>query len=202
MIGRAPRACASHRAALLDFVDRHEQTPQTRLALAHLERCTACEDELAGIVRTIAALSRLRQAASREEPRPGAWSTLHDQLLRPSPAPAPWRLSLGGLMVSAIVVALLSNRWIGAATNPVPAVSDGVVAGVAVVERRYDPPARPRSQSAIVGAEVSGRARVRSTELHVEPTSVDRSERDRVLSAVLSYQKPEGTFAVASPRSR
>ena len=72
-------ACARHRPALLDFVDRGEIASGTAGALAHLDRCDRCTDELESTVLTITALRRLgdddrpcRAGARRVAATPGA----------------------------------------------------------------------------------------------------------------------------------
>jgi len=100
------RPCADHRAALLDFVDRRELTDATPPALAHLERCTACEGELASLSLTIAALRRLHADLTRLEPAPDAWLRLRARVTRPVD-PWRWRTTLGGLVTSAFLVAVL-----------------------------------------------------------------------------------------------
>jgi hypothetical protein len=207
---RVSGTCAAHRATLLDFVDRRERpgavpavTPAaTHAALAHLERCTECEEELAGIVRTIAALGRLRQAVADAEPPDGSWSGLLDRLSRPAPAPWRWRLSLGGLMMSAVAVALLTTHWIGPSAIPTAPRSDAALAGFTLVDRRYDRPGflTASTINALAGVDVSIRARLRSREVHIEPTSVDRHERDR--AAQVAAPPADRRGPEATPRTR
>ena len=107
MIRRRGSACARHRAALLDFVDRRETSGATDAALAHLDRCPACEGELAEITVAITALRRMAAEARSVHPPDDAWRRLRSRIDRPS-APA-WvgRLSLGSLMLTAAVVAMV-----------------------------------------------------------------------------------------------
>jgi hypothetical protein len=77
------RGCLVHRAALFDFVDGLPRSQATRPALAHLERCRACEDDLAGIVRTVAALRRLGRAVGATEPPGDGWVNLRSTAERP-----------------------------------------------------------------------------------------------------------------------
>jgi hypothetical protein len=204
VIAQVPGSCADHRATLLDFVDRRERTPATRAALAHLDRCHACEEELAGIVRTIAALGRLRQTVAGAEPPGESWSALLDRLSRPAPAPWRWRLSLGGLLMSAVAVALLTTRWIGPSTIPASPATDAALAGFAFVDRNYDPPGflTASTINAIAGVDVSIRASLRSTDFSIEPTSVDRHERDRVFYPAPVRPADRAPGPVATPRSR
>ena len=200
MITRMPRSCGTHRAALLDFVDRQERTPATAGALAHLERCRACEDELAGIVRTVAALRRLGEAVARAEPAAEAWPRLRDRVGRPNPAAWRWRLSLGGLMMSTAAVALLTIG--GIVPGPLPGstrFTDGAGA-TSSVDRRYDSPPGLLTVGmidAIAGTDVSRLARLRSSEFHISPSSVDRDERDRGGNAVVRPDRAVLPTAVA-----
>jgi len=186
MITRMPRSCVVHRAALLDFVDGQPRTPASAAALTHLERCRACEEELAGIVRTVAALRRLGGAAALVEPPADAWATLRERIRRrPSPVAWRWRFSLGGLMMSTAAVAVLTLASLHSGPlNVGPSfVEPSFVepARPANPARRYDPAAgqlTPGMVNAIAGIDVSLQARLRSDEAHVEPTSVDRGEHD------------------------
>jgi hypothetical protein len=107
MITRMPRSCVAHRAALLDFVDGQPRTHATLAALSHLERCRACEEELAGIVRTVAALRRLGRIAAAAEPPAHAWPALRARVTRRADRWMP-RFSIAGLAVSAALVVMIS----------------------------------------------------------------------------------------------
>jgi len=107
MITRMPRSCVAHRAALLDFVDGQPPTDASAAALSHLERCRACEEELAGIVRTVAALRRLGRLAAAAEPPAHAWPALRARVTRRADRWMP-RFSIAGLAVSAALVVMIS----------------------------------------------------------------------------------------------
>ena len=107
MIARQGPSCAEHRSALLDFVDRREWSSTTEAALAHLDRCPSCESELAEIVLMIAALRRIAAEARAVRPPPDAWSRLRSRIDRPRPPAWVGRLSLGSLMLTAAVVAMV-----------------------------------------------------------------------------------------------
>jgi anti-sigma factor RsiW len=109
MITRMPRSCVVHRAALLDFVDGQPAGDGTAAALDHLERCRACEDELAGIARTLAALRRLGQASSAVEPPTYTWAVLRSRLVARRAGRWLPRFSIAGLAVSAVLVAVISG---------------------------------------------------------------------------------------------
>ena len=110
--------CARHRAALLDFVDRGEIVPGTALALAHLDRCDRCTDELESTVLTITALRRIGDDIARAEPSPDAWPRLRARLegLRPKR----WAVmspSAGLVMSVALVAVLVAPLRLGGPTN-------------------------------------------------------------------------------------
>jgi anti-sigma factor RsiW len=107
MITRMPGSCVAHRAALLDFVDGQPRTDASVAALTHLERCRACEEELAGIVRTVAALRRLGRIAAVAEPPAHAWPVLRARVTRRADRWMP-RFSIAGLAVSAALVVMIS----------------------------------------------------------------------------------------------
>ena len=201
MITRMPHSCVVHRAALLDFVDGQPRTAETVAALAHLDRCRACEDELASIVRTVAALRKLGRFAATAQPSPDAWPLLRGRVTRPPETAWRWRFSLGGVMMSTAAVALLTFASLRTTPVPGPQVLDDRRAAP-IAERRYDAGAgrlTPEIVNAIAGVDVSARARLRSTELHVAPSSVDRDERDRTTAKVV--RSAPGTLPTAMVRS-
>jgi anti-sigma factor RsiW len=108
MITRMPRSCVVHRAALLDFVDGQPRTAASAAALGHLERCRACEEELAGIVRTVAALRRLGRTAALVEPPGHAWPALRARITRRRADRWMPRFSIAGLAVSAALAVMIS----------------------------------------------------------------------------------------------
>ena len=190
MITRMPRSCVVHRAALLDFVDGQARSTETAAALDHLERCRACEDELAGIVRTVAALRRMGRATAVAEVPADSWPRLRQRVTQPAPTLWRWRFSLGGVMMSTAAVALLT--FASLRTGPLPVQQQPPDdRRINPAERRYDPAAgrlTPGIVNAIAGVDVSAMARLRSTELHVVPSSVDRDERDA--AALVSRPAP------------
>src|SRR2546423_15334399 len=95
MITRMPRSCVVHRAAVLDFVDGQPRGSGTAAALTHLGHCRACEDELAGIARTVAALRRLGAPANTVHPPAEAWTMLREPARRPRPTARRRRVSPG-----------------------------------------------------------------------------------------------------------
>lgn len=104
---RPPGSCEIHRADLLDFVDRRELGPGTAAALEHLDRCTDCRTELAGIVLGVHAVRRLLAEARTVEPPSDAWALLSARLQRPVASAWRARSALAGVVVSAGLVAAL-----------------------------------------------------------------------------------------------
>ena len=100
-------ACARHRPALLDFVDRAEIGPATGEAMLHLDGCERCTADLEAIAQTITALRRLGEEADRIEPAEDAWPRLHARLT--SWRPARWRIMspIAGMAMSVALVAVL-----------------------------------------------------------------------------------------------
>jgi predicted anti-sigma-YlaC factor YlaD len=197
MITRMPRSCVVHRAALLDFVDGQPRGSGTAAALTHLGHCRACEDELAGIVRTVAALRRLGATANTVEPPAEAWTMLRERVRRPSPTAWRWRFSLGGVVMSTAAVAVLTLASLGSGPIPVPGFEVGKPPNV---DRHYDPAAgllTPGIVDAIAGIDVSASARLRSGEAHVSPSSLDRDEHDAVHVALARPDRAPLPTAVA-----
>ena len=107
-------SCSRHRSALLDFVDRGEIVPGTAPALAHLDRCSRCTDELESTILTITALRRLGDDLARAEPSPDAWPRLRARLDRWRPAR--WGImspSAGMVMSVALVAVLVAPLQVG-----------------------------------------------------------------------------------------
>ncbi|HEX8938954.1 MAG TPA: hypothetical protein VF763_02225 [Candidatus Limnocylindrales bacterium] len=99
--------CQAHQAALLDFVDRRASGPGVEVALRHLERCGACEEDLAATASVIAALHRLWAETQAVEPPTDAWPRLRERVARQ--AVRRWQPgTLSGLVAGAgLVLALI-----------------------------------------------------------------------------------------------
>jgi len=104
------RACQVHRTALFDFVDGQPWTPGTRAALDHLEGCRPCEDELAGIVRTVAALRRLGQTVVAVEPPGDVWVRLRSTAERPRARRWAAGGNVAGALLALSIVAMTTVR--------------------------------------------------------------------------------------------
>ncbi|MDQ6795658.1 MAG: hypothetical protein M3067_12735 [Chloroflexota bacterium] len=141
MIRRDRATCARFQAALIEFAERPVRAAGTAAALAHLERCRACEDELAGIMRTIAGLRSLARSLNGVEPGPESWPILRARVSHPEPSPWRWSYSLGGVIATA-AIALLVLPWIG--SSPVrPPTGLETPAGPGTIDRREDVASTP-----------------------------------------------------------
>lgn len=140
MILSLRRPCSRHQGALLDFVDRRAGRAPTAAALAHLDRCRDCEEQLSNVALAIAALRRLRLEVDAVEPAPDGWERLKARIQARGVDPWHWRLTLGGLATSSMLVAaLIAPMAIGrpsiAEIAPAPPGPEGRAA--ARVEARY-----------------------------------------------------------------
>lgn len=101
------RSCVRHRSALIDFVDRGEIGPPTARALAHLDHCRRCTDELETTILAIAALRRIGDEASRIEPSADAWPRLRARIDRWSGPRRTVMSPVAGLAMSVAIVVVL-----------------------------------------------------------------------------------------------
>lgn len=106
MMGRVS-GCRRYRAALIDFIDRHEIGPGTREALDHLDRCRRCENELAEVALTIHAVRRVMADAALRDPAGDAWDRLRLRIQRPAASVWRARSTMAGLVAGAGLVATL-----------------------------------------------------------------------------------------------
>jgi hypothetical protein len=125
---------------LLDFVDHGEIVAGTAPALAHLERCGRCTDELESTVLAITALRRFGDELARAEPSPEAWPRLRARIetLRP----ARWAImspSAGMVMSVALVAVLVAPFRVGTSTTSIaPTYLPSSQLGVSLEERRTE----------------------------------------------------------------
>ena len=184
-------SCAANRAALLDFVDRRGKGPGTDTALAHLDRCRRCEEELAEIALTIAALRRLQAELRTLEPPREAWVRVQARVGRqPAATIWRWRLTLGGSMLGTVFVVILTLPLaFGRLSAPgAPLLGEAALAPFggspaegAPVMRVYDPPAR--SLTAELVTILAGNDRINRPRgvraLTILPAATDRAELER-----------------------
>lgn len=97
--------CPRHRSALLD-VELGESAERSGPAWQHLDWCTECRRDMESAAQTIVALRRIGKEVALTQPSGEAWPRLRDRVTNRQPAEH-WRarLSLGGLVVAAALVA-------------------------------------------------------------------------------------------------
>ncbi len=101
------RDCAAHRSALVEFAARRADGPDVRRALDHVDRCPACEEELAATTLVLHALRRLHEETRRVEPAPDGWSRLRTRLATTRRQPSRLLSGLPGIVVAAGLCAAL-----------------------------------------------------------------------------------------------
>ena len=107
MIRPSSRPCPDHRRSLVAWADRREIGPGTAAALAHLDSCRDCEAEVTRIRLTIHAMRTIASEAAAVEPSRDAWPRLRARVDQPRRAPWQWRTTLGGTLVSTLIVAVV-----------------------------------------------------------------------------------------------
>ncbi|HEX5013973.1 MAG TPA: hypothetical protein VFV72_07400 [Candidatus Limnocylindrales bacterium] len=128
--------CDRHRPALLDFVDRGEIAPGTAKALAHLDRCSRCTEELESTMLAITALRRIGDEVANIEPAPDAWPRLRARL--ETFRPRRWAIispSAGLVMSVALVAVLVAPLRLGGANNLIATPSPPSAAELAADSR-------------------------------------------------------------------
>ncbi len=108
MIGfLARRRCRAHRVALVEFVASGSRGSDVRRALDHVDRCRACEDELAATALVLHALRRLHVETRRAEPAADGWSRLQARLAATRREPSRLLSGLPGIVAAAALCAVL-----------------------------------------------------------------------------------------------
>jgi predicted anti-sigma-YlaC factor YlaD len=98
-------ACRAHRDVLLDFADGRIRSTETGAALAHLDCCRACEDELSRVMLAIIGLRRIREEVASAEPSEDAWAHLRTRIQRRRATPWLVRSPLPGIAMALSIVA-------------------------------------------------------------------------------------------------
>jgi hypothetical protein len=199
MMPRRREACAVHRPALVDFVERRAHGPESAAALDHLARCARCERDLTEVAQTVMALRRLGQRASLVEAPADGWNALRERLERSQraadDAARRFRRAFGGAVVSIAVVALVA---IPSLTGTVITGRDDGLApapGSAQVippeARRYDPRAQPVTEGIVLA--IAGRGASRAPLAKPAsggPMSTDRRDRARAAAMLPTTTQP------------
>lgn len=110
--------CATHREALLAFAAHREAGPGVGRALDHVDRCRACETDLAATTLVLFALRRLHEDALGSEPSPDAWSRLRARLGAPRHEPSRILSGMPGVLAAfGICAALVGPAAVGGGTR-------------------------------------------------------------------------------------
>jgi hypothetical protein len=108
------RGCAGHRAALVEFAAHRAGGPDVRRALDHVDRCRACEAELAATTLVLHALRRLHEDTRRAEPAADGWARLRARLATTRREPSRLLSGLPGIIAAAgLCAALVGPAAIG-----------------------------------------------------------------------------------------
>jgi hypothetical protein len=99
--------CRAHRDVLLDFADGRVGTWETSAALAHLDGCRACEDELSRVMLAIIGLRRIREEVAAAEPSGDAWVRLRTRIQQKPRSPWLVRSPLPGIAMALSIVAVV-----------------------------------------------------------------------------------------------
>lgn len=198
MMLRRRDACAVHRPALVDFVERGARGPESPAALGHLARCARCERDLTEVAQTVIALRRIGQRASLVEAPPDGWNVLRERLERSQraadDAARRLRRAFGGAVVSIAVVALvaipsLNGTVVTGRDDGLAPAPESALALPAEV-RRYDPRAQPVTEGIVLA--IAGRRASRAPLAQPasgRPASTDRRDRPRA-AAMLPTTQP------------
>jgi hypothetical protein len=199
MIPRRLGACAVHRPALVDFVERRVTGPDSPAAFDHLARCGRCERDLTMVAQTVIALRRLGEHAARVEPPADGWTALRDRLERSQraadDAARRFRRAFGGALASFAIVAVVAvaslSGTITTGLGDGPAVAPDTVHLPAVAARRYDPRAQPVTEGIVLA--IAGREAPRAALAEQDakgPISTDRRDRTRAAASQPAITQP------------
>ncbi len=101
------RGCRAHRTALLEFARQRTGGSAVRRALDHVERCRACEDQLAATSLVLVGLRRLHEDVQRAEPATDGWTRLRARLATTRREPSRLLSGLPGIVAAAGLCAAL-----------------------------------------------------------------------------------------------
>jgi Putative zinc-finger len=75
-------ACRVHRDVLLDFADGRVGAGEAAAAIAHLDGCRDCEEELSRVMLAIVGLRRIREEVAAAQPSADGWPNLRARIER------------------------------------------------------------------------------------------------------------------------
>ncbi len=101
------RRCRAHCAALVEFAAHRTGGPDVVRALDHVDRCRACERELATTTLVLHGLRRIHEEALRAEPAADGWSRLRERLAVTRREPSRLLSGLPGIVAAAALCAVL-----------------------------------------------------------------------------------------------
>ena len=102
-------SCGEHRSALVEFAARRTRGPAVLRALDHLDRCRACEDELATTTLVLHGLRRLHEETERVEPAADGWTRLRARLAATRREPSRLLSGLPGILAASALCAALAG---------------------------------------------------------------------------------------------
>jgi hypothetical protein len=101
--------CGAHREALVEFAARRASGPAVRRALDHVDRCRACEAELATTTLVLHGLRRLHDETERVGPEVDGWARLRARLAATRREPSRLLSGLPGIVAAAALCAGLAG---------------------------------------------------------------------------------------------
>ena len=102
---RRAGSCGAHQDALVEFAARRASGPAVRRALDHVERCRACEAELATTTLVLHGLRRLHEETERAAPEVDGWARLRTRLATTRREPSRLLSGLPGIVAAAALCA-------------------------------------------------------------------------------------------------
>jgi hypothetical protein len=106
---RRAGGCGAHREALVEFAARRASGPAVRRALDHVDRCRACEAELATTTLVLHGLRRLHDETERVGPEVDGWARLRARLAATRREPSRLLSGLPGIVAAAALCAGLAG---------------------------------------------------------------------------------------------
>jgi hypothetical protein len=143
------RGCSRYRPVLIDFIDRRDIGPDTRAALAHLDRCTRCTEVVESTMLTITALRRIGSEVATAEPTADAWPRLRVRIQgwrrRPVTMSPLAGIAMSFAIVAVVVLPIRSGTSIGPFATPIIETGAGVVPADRAIEAAYIASIRQRA---------------------------------------------------------
>jgi len=115
----ARRTCRSHRDALIEFASQRTGGPAVRRALDHVDRCRACEDQLATTTLVLHGLRLLHDETQRVSPATDGWARLRTRLVAVRREPSLWMTGLPGAALAFCLVVLMGGPAMTHGAQPV-----------------------------------------------------------------------------------